>query len=118
MDMLSGVPKKQIEDGVNIIRSAFEDGLMSDRATPLNDNHVKVLEFMAEFKNKICMLITKKVRKHLSVKINMELFGLYDLKQQEVVEINYYQTKYEIVSVGVNCEELYDKYIHTGPERV
>ncbi|KAF5302501.1 hypothetical protein FQA39_LY19057 [Lamprigera yunnana] len=44
--------KKSKEDGVNIIRSAFEDRLMSYRATPLNDNHVKVLDFMAKFQNK------------------------------------------------------------------
>ncbi|KAF5288351.1 hypothetical protein FQA39_LY15441 [Lamprigera yunnana] len=42
-----------LEAGVNIIRSAFEDRLMSYRATPLNDNHVKVLEFMTEFQNQI-----------------------------------------------------------------
>ncbi|KAF5304387.1 hypothetical protein FQA39_LY09766 [Lamprigera yunnana] len=68
------------EDSVNILRFAFEERLMSYKVTPLNDNHVKVLKFMAEFQNKICMLIKNPVRKPLSVKINMELFGLYALK--------------------------------------
>ncbi|KAF5286466.1 hypothetical protein FQA39_LY16294 [Lamprigera yunnana] len=42
----------------------------------------------------------------------MELFGLYALKHQEVVEIKSFKTKYEIVGVAVNFEEFYDESVN------
>ncbi|KAF5278632.1 hypothetical protein FQA39_LY00674 [Lamprigera yunnana] len=56
----------------------------------------------------VCSVIKKQTEKSLAVKVNIELFGLYALQQQESLEVKSFQTKYTIVSVETNCEEFYD----------
>ncbi|KAK4887440.1 hypothetical protein RN001_003711 [Aquatica leii] len=55
--------------------------------------------------------MNKQVAKFRNVKVNCELFGLYTLKQQEVLDIKSFQTKYEILSPGTDVAELYKKFV-------
>ncbi|KAK4874041.1 hypothetical protein RN001_013401 [Aquatica leii] len=83
---------------------------MSYKLSPSNQ-HVKVVDLMNEFSEKISSLMNKQVAKFRNVKVNCELFGLYTLKQQEVLDIKSFQTKYEILSPGTDVAELYKKFV-------
>ncbi|KAK4881338.1 hypothetical protein RN001_004657 [Aquatica leii] len=98
------------DEGIQIIQSAFQDRLMSYKLSPSNQ-HVKVVDLMNEFSEKISSLMNKQVAKFRNVKVNCELFGLYTLKQQEVLDIKSFQTKYEILSPGTDVAELYKKFV-------
>jgi hypothetical protein len=82
--------KKLEEDGVHQIATAFESNVTSYRITD-ERTCVDLNEFIEEIREKMLNLIQENVEKHTTVKLNLELFGLYTLESSsECTEIRKY----------------------------
>lgn len=52
-------------------------------------------------------MIEDSIVQHKTVKMNLEMFGNYFLKTTGEFSVKSFNTKYEVVTVGSNLQELY-----------
>ena len=73
-----------------------------------SDEILKVPDLLTSLKEKVENLVRERLTIHTSVKINFELFGLYFLEEKKIFEIKSFQTKYEIMTAGMDFTQYYD----------
>lgn len=92
-------------DGILTVHSAFKSRVATYRIMA-NNHHQHVGEFMSEIKEKLVRLVTRELPKFTSVKVNVELFGLFMLESKEMEEIKSFNTRNEIVTSGTDMDAL------------
>lgn len=99
-------------DGIEVVRSAFKQRIVSYKITPKSYT-IDIPSFQEEIKKKVVNLIRKEQEKHICVKVNLELFGVYFSAPLDLTDVKSFNTKFEVVVAGTNIEELYDKLFAT-----
>jgi hypothetical protein len=97
-------------DGVSLIQSAFKCRISSYRITS-NTTHTSYTLFFEEIKPKVIRLIGEVFKKHGIVKMNMELFGLYQLPTTEEYSDKSFNTINQVVDPSSNLEEVYQSFV-------
>lgn len=102
------------DDGVSIVQSAFQCRLATYRVESTSqDVHVHVEMFLNDIKNKVFTLLKEEIEKHVAIKVNFELYGLYYLATQDLSDIKSHNTKNEIFTHSTILEDIYHDLIVT-----
>jgi hypothetical protein len=101
--------KKLEEDGVHQIATAFESNVISYRITG-ERTCVDLNEFIEEIREKMINLIQENVEKHTTVKLNLELFGLYTLESQNLFDVKSFNTRNIIITLGSNWSNIIEDF--------
>lgn len=99
------------ESGIQIIRNAFRDRISSFRVSSLTNRDTNVKDFLTSIRDKIINLVDEQLKKFHSLKVNLEMFGLYILATKELTDIKSFQTGYKIVTAGNNLYDFYENGI-------
>jgi hypothetical protein len=99
-----------LSDGVSLIQSAFRCRIQSYRVTS-NATHISYALFFEEIKAKVIRLIGEMLKIHGVIKMNMELFGLYQLPTTEEFSDKSFNTTNRVVDPASNLEEIYDSLV-------
>lgn len=99
----------RMEDGVQIVNTAYRSRIISYRISPQND-HINYDDFFDELKNKILNLLQMQIAEHKSVKVNLELFATFAHQKLEKIEIKSFNTRNEIVNESSVLEQIYDRF--------
>lgn len=100
-----------VDEGVERIVGVFGDRIVSYRVYDTSKHYIDVEEFAHNIQEKLATLIDSVLVIHNSVKINLELYGLYFLLTRENVEVKSFNTKNKVVTQGSNFYEIYDAFI-------
>lgn len=100
---------RNLEDGVEVVDSAFKKRIISYRVSPVG-HHISYKEFFDEVADKIKYLIREEIRKHRSIKVNLELFGLFVHQVKELREIKSFNTANKILNEGSDLNSIYDDF--------
>lgn len=98
-----------IGDGVCLISSAFKSRVASYKVTaktPLLD----LAEFFIEVKEKLIQLIQQQLDKLTTLKVNLELFGLYTIEVKNMTEIKSFNTANKVITLGSALNEIIDDF--------
>lgn len=99
-----------MEGNICVMKTAFKSRIITYKISS-NNHHINVENFLNEIKNKVLPLIENEVRKHVSIKLNLELFGMYYLDSKENHEMKSFNTRNEIVSMSSDLDHLYDDFV-------
>lgn len=97
------------DEGVGIVRSAFNNCMTSYRIHPKN-HHISVETFMGEIKNKATKILEAALLKFVVIKVNFEIFGLFSIESKDLRDVKSFNTKNVIVSRGSDLSEIYDTF--------
>lgn len=97
------------EDGVVKLRSAFKNRIASYRFSS-KKNHIDPSEFLIEVKQKVLNLISEYIQNHHSLKVNMELFGLYVIPEKDMRDIKSFNTENQIINISKNLSQVFDDF--------
>lgn len=98
-----------VEDGVEKLQSAFKNRISSYRFSTKNQC-TDIAQFLEEVKPKVISIIEKHIKTFFSLKINMELFGLYVIEEKELSDIKSFNTKNKIVTHSLSLSNMYDEF--------
>lgn len=100
-----------IDDGVKRSVGAFGDRIVSYQVTDMAEVYVDVHEFMTNIREKVFALLEGYLNIHRSVKVNVELYGLYYLGSKENVEIKSFNTRNKVMTEGSNMYGVWLEYV-------
>lgn len=95
--------------GVETVTSAFKSRIVTYKLTSDKD-HITIPDFLDELNSKFVYLIRQLLGKHITIKVNLEFFGLYAIFSKNNLDVKSFNTKNIIVSQSTNLEELYDQF--------
>src|SRR5437588_9873720 len=96
------------------MQSAFQCRIVTYRVETTSEAvHVHVDTFMHDVKNKVLNLLTEEIEKHVAVKVNFELYGLYYLATQDLSNVKSHNTKNEIFTHSTLLDDMYQHLIAT-----
>ncbi|XP_030764219.1 uncharacterized protein LOC115888595 [Sitophilus oryzae] len=102
---------KMIEDkGVQIIKSAFKERIVSYRITT-EKNILDVKQYFQHLESKIQCILDYQLNKHTCIKINMELFGYYYNPTSENYDVKSFNTPFNVICKGTETKDLMEKLI-------
>lgn len=87
-----------------MLSQAFKNRIASYR---LEADGIDVVEFLQSATPKVVRLIESCMDKHGSLKINLELFGLYTLPSKDNTQIKSFNTSNSVVTIATNFEDIY-----------
>lgn len=93
-------------DGVYHLSSAFKNRINSFQI-PVTYQTVNYGQFLENVRAKFVRIIEDSILLHKTIKINMEMFGNYFLKRTGEFSVKSFNTKYEVVTVGSNLQDLF-----------
>lgn len=98
------------DEGVQVITTAFKTRIAQYRV--FCDEKLNFDLFFEGVKNKMIYLINKTLCEHLSVKVNIELFGVYVLphREDESEETKSFNSKFRVISLSTDLDELYQSF--------
>lgn len=102
-------------NNIEIIKTAFKSRIQSFKIKNLNENEIIFDNFFKMIKDSIMILIEEHVKIHTAVKVNIELFCMYELCKNEEIktDIKSFNTKYEIISQSTSIDENCAKWFNT-----
>lgn len=94
-------------NNIKLIKTAFKCRIQSFKIENLDKSEIIFQKFFQTTKNALKVLIEEHVKIYTTIKVNIELFGLYELKKLDVVDtdIKSFNTKYEIISKSTDINE-------------
>lgn len=95
-------------NNIEIINTAFKSRIQSFKVVNLNKKELIFSEFFKTIKESLITLIEEHIKVHTTVKVNIELFGLYELVKNDDIEtdIKSFNTKSEIVDSSSDLSEI------------
>lgn len=100
-----------VDDGVKRSISTFGGRIVSYQISDSSQIYVDIEEFSNNVREKVLTLIESTLYVHNSIKMNLELYGLYYLLTKENVEIKSFNTMNKIITQGSDLYGLYNDYI-------
>ncbi|CAH1107138.1 unnamed protein product [Psylliodes chrysocephalus] len=112
------IPKKRLrpigievlEGGVTKLTHAFKNRIASYRFSSSDENKISYNDFFNGVKPKVINKISEYLQQHISLKINMEIFGIYVKPDKEMSDIKSMNSPNKIVTTASNLEELYGEF--------
>lgn len=102
---------KMIEDkGVQIIKSAFKERIMSYRITT-EKNILDVKQYFKELKDKILRILDNQLTKHTCIKINVELFGYYYNPTTNNHDVKSFNSPFKVVCKSTETKDLVEEFL-------
>ena len=92
-----------------VLQSAFACRIVTYKVTASNV-HINVADFMNEIKDKIMPLWERQLAKFHSMKLNLELFGLFVLESRGLEDVKSFNTTNEVVTFGTDLNHLYEHF--------
>ncbi|KAJ8976357.1 hypothetical protein NQ317_011597 [Molorchus minor] len=96
-------------DGVVELRNAFKNRIASYRFSSPRD-HIDFYDFMWEVKQKVLDIIDKCMKKYHTLKINFEIFGLYEIPEKELSDIKSFNTKNKIITIATDLHQIFEEF--------
>lgn len=100
-----------VDDGVKKTVGVFGDRIVSYQVTDPSSVYIDIDQFSSVIRERVLTLLESLLHVHGSIKVNMELYGLYYLLVTENVEIKSFNTKNKIITQGSDIYDLYNDYI-------
>lgn len=75
--------------------------------------HLSVFDFMSDLQQRLLTLLAAQITKHTTIKVNVELFGLFELESKGIEDVKSFNTKNEILTAGSSLSEYYDHICQT-----
>lgn len=99
-------------NNIHIIKSVFKKRIQSFKIVNLNKEELIFDEFFKVIKTAIITLIEEHIKLFTTVKVNIELFGLYELiKKDEIdTDIKSFNTRNEIMSVSSDLNNIIETW--------
>lgn len=112
--------KTELEiENVDIIATAFKNRIVTYKVNPRNEkNSFTPEEFLCDIKEVVMQLITPSLEKHVSIKVNFELFLNVVLPKTDSLQLKSFVCKYEAVFRNTDLNEMYTKFIHNLQQRL
>lgn len=102
---------KMIEDkGVQIIKSAFKERIVSYRITT-EKNILDVKQYFKELEVKILCILDNQLTKHTCIKISMELFGYYYNPTTNNHDVKSFNTPFKVVCKSTEIKDLVEEFL-------
>lgn len=101
-----------VDDGVEKVVGAFGDRIVSYRVSGQPKHYVNVEEFADDVKERVMTLVDSILGVHDTIKMNLELFGLYYLMSKENVEIKSFNTRNKIINHGSDIYKMFEDYMN------
>lgn len=98
------------DEEVVVLKSAFKSRIVSYRISS-KGHHINLGDFADEIKDKVLETVQRDVQKLGSIKLNVELFGLYFLESQNMHDIKSFNTQNRIVTVSSDLTDLYENFM-------
>ncbi|KAJ8980867.1 hypothetical protein NQ317_008926 [Molorchus minor] len=96
-------------DGVAELRNAFKNRIASYRFSSSRD-HIDFYDFMWEVKQKVLDIIDKCMKKYHTLKVNFEIFGLYEIPEKELSDIKSFNTKNKIITIATDLHQIFEEF--------
>lgn len=95
-------------NNIHITRCAFKKRIQTFKIVNLKKEELIFDEFFKEIKSSIKTLIEEHIKIHTLLKVNVELFGLYQLVKEDEIdsEIKSFNTKNETISQSSDLENI------------
>lgn len=87
------------------VATAFQKRVATYRLIPEED-YLNIIDFFTSENIKICDLIQKQLDEMVTLKINLELYGLYTIEAKKLSEIKSFCTENKIVTRGTSLEDM------------
>lgn len=100
-----------VDDGVKKSVGAFGDRIVSYQVTDSSQVYVDVGDFTRNIREKVLTLVEGLLNVHRSMKVNVELYGLYYLGGKENVEVKSFNTRNKIITEGTSLYEAWGEYV-------
>lgn len=113
----NSLTKVTLGDGIQLVQTAYKSRIASFRITATQP-FITVTSFMNDVKDKVLNLVRSECDKHVSVKLNCELFGLFYLESKSITDTKSFNSKNEVVTCGTDLNEVYDTLIGHFDERI
>jgi hypothetical protein len=98
------------EDKIKVIASAFRSRIISYRLE--TDNHpVDIDGYMDEHRENVISLITKTLKQHFIIRINIELFGNYVLPEKDEKDTKSFNTRFQTIDSATDVHHIYQEFI-------
>lgn len=93
------------DKGIQIIRSAFKERVITYRIST-EENIVNVKKYFKQLESKILRVFDHQLRKHICIKVNMELFGYYYNPTNDNYDVKSFNTSLKVVCNSTGTEDL------------
>lgn len=99
-------------NNIELMRTAFKSRIKSFKIKNVNKKELSIEIFLETIRPSIVLLLEEHTKIHISVKVNIEFFGLYQLVKLDDIEtdIKSFNTKNKIVSESTNFNEICDEW--------
>lgn len=96
-------------DGIEKVQHAFKNRIASFRFS-VKEYSTDIRKFLEEVKEKVFIVIEKYIKEFSSLKINVELFGIYIIEEKELSDMKSFNTRNRIVTLSTDLEEMYNDF--------
>lgn len=99
-------------NNIHIIKTAFKKRIQSFKIVNLKKEELLLEVFFKEIKTAIITLIEEHIKIHSCIKVNIELFALYELVKNDEIDtdIKSFNTKNDIMSVSSDLSNIIEKW--------
>lgn len=91
------------------LQSAFKNRIVSYRFFSKKDC-ADIRKFLEEVRAKVFLVLEKYLKKFLSLKINVELFGIYIIEEKELSAMKSFNTRNRIVVHSTDLVNMYNDF--------
>lgn len=108
-----------IGDGIEKLQSAFRNRITTYRISNANELFTSSVDvFMNSMYDRIKMLLDESVQKHMCIKVNFELYGLFVLFKNNSQSIKSFGTKNKILYQSYDFQRLYSEVLNCFKRKV
>lgn len=99
-------------NNIHVIKTAFKSRVSSFKIVNLNKEELILDHFFQASKDAIAILIEEHIKAHTSIKVNVELFSMYELVKDDEIEtdIKSFNTKSVIMTLSVDVNETLNNW--------
>lgn len=100
---------ENLKNGVEKLHCAFKNRIASIRFNNIL-NKTDPLLFFHDVKQQVLDIIEQYLKMHNSLKINLELFGIYVIPEKEQQDIKSFNTKNKVFTRSSNLTQIYEEF--------
>lgn len=100
---------REVGENVQLVESCFKTRIASYRVTS-EQKHILVVEFMKEIEGKVSNLIREQLEKFNSIKVNVELFAMFENESKEEEQLKSFNTRNEIVTPCTELDHIFEDF--------
>uniref|UniRef100_A0A6P7GCW0 Uncharacterized protein LOC114340666 n=1 Tax=Diabrotica virgifera virgifera TaxID=50390 RepID=A0A6P7GCW0_DIAVI len=100
---------ENLGDDVEKLQQAFQCRIATYRFRVKGDC-IDPSQFINDVKQKVSNMLSYYIRNHHSLKVSVELFGLYIIPGKDITEIKSFNTKNKVITTSSDLNQIYDDF--------